>query len=74
MKVTLESTSQIVNASGIDRRVWEGVTEHGVRVIALIPRLAVKNGQDVSQFEAELKETRAPSFEAREAYPLRMIL
>jgi len=74
LKVTLESTSQIVNASGIDCRVWEGETEHGVRVVALIPRLAVKNGQDTAQFEAELQETRAPSIEAQQAYPLRMIL
>lgn len=74
MKVTLESTTKIVIVDGgIECRVWEGITEKGVRVSALIPRIAVKNGDDASQFEAELREQRAPSAYA-EAFPLRMIL
>jgi hypothetical protein len=48
--------------------------ESGISVVALIPRIAVKNGQDISQFEAELKEQRVPSLEAVQAFPLRMIL
>ena len=83
MKLTLESTSKVVSISqrtssamesSIQARVWEGTTERGVRVIALIPRLAVKNGQDVSQFEEELQEQKPPSVEAQEAFPLRMVL
>jgi hypothetical protein len=73
MKITIESTTKIVSANGIDCRVWEGISEHGVRVVCLIPRIAVRNGQDTAQFEAELKECRAPSADA-EVYPLRMIL
>lgn len=72
MKMTIESTTTIVNANGMDCRVWEGETERGVKVQVLIPRVAVKNGQDTSQFEAELKEHRAPSADL--AFPMRMIL
>ena len=74
MKMMIESTTRIVKANGgIDCRVWEGVTERGVAVVVLVARIAVKEGQDVSQFEAELKEARAPSKDA-EVYPLRMVL
>lgn len=73
MKITIESTTKIVNANGIDCRVWEGKTEHGVEITCLIPRIAVKDGQDSTQFEAELQEQRPPSATI-EAWPLRMIL
>lgn len=32
MKITIESTTQIVEANGVKCRVWEGVTERGVKV------------------------------------------
>jgi hypothetical protein len=79
MKITIESTTKLVTlkpimgSAGVECRVWEGATEAGIRVVAWIPRIAVADGQDVTQFEAELKEMRAPSAEA-EAIPLRMIL
>lgn len=73
MKITIESTTKIVTADGIQCRVWEGETEHGVKVTCLIPRIAAQKDQDLSQFEAELKEQRTPSAYA-EAFPLRMIL
>jgi hypothetical protein len=74
MKITIESTSLVVNANGIDCRVWEGSTEGGVKVQCLIPRISVKKDQDCSQFEAELKEMKAPSVDAQMCYPLRMVL
>lgn len=74
MKITIESTSKIVEASGIQCRVWEGKTEHGVQVTCLIPRIATDaQEKDLSQFESELQEHRAPS-PIVEAWPLRMIL
>lgn len=73
MKITIENTTKMVKANGVDCRVWEGETEHGVKIVVLIPRIAVKEGQDVKQFEAELQEQRAPSAET-EVFPLRMIL
>lgn len=78
MKITIESTTRIVLvktsmlADGIECRVWEGETAGGVKVEALIPRIAAREGQDLAQFEAELQEQRAPS--ADSAWPLRLIL
>ena len=73
MKITIESTTRIVKANGIDCRVWEGKTERGIEITALIPRIAVRNDLDTTQFEQELQEMRAPSRDT-EAFPLRMIL
>jgi hypothetical protein len=79
MKVTLESTTQIVTIvdsttqATIPARVWEGTTDSGIKVQALITRIAAKTGQDLSQFERELQETRPPSADFQ-AFPLRMIL
>jgi hypothetical protein len=73
MKITIENTTKIVTASGVQCRVWEGTTESGIKVQALIPRIAVAAGEDTSQFQKELEEQAAPSPEI-EAWPLRMIL
>jgi hypothetical protein len=74
MKITIESTTKIVNASGVDCRVWEGATETGVKVQCLIPRIAALAGEDLSQFEAELQEQRPPSIDMEQAFPARLIL
>jgi hypothetical protein len=74
MKITIESTTKIVDANGIDCRVWEGKTERGIEVICLIPRIAVRNGQDTAQFEEELKEQRPPTVINDAAFPMRLIL
>lgn len=82
MKITIESTTRTVfvkpslhssSSANIECRVWEGETASGIKVQCLIPRIAVTNGQDTAQFEAELKEQRAPSADVA-AFPLRMIL
>jgi len=73
MKITVESTSKIVSVNGIDCRIWEGETERGIAVHCFITRIAAKADQDLAEFEAELRETRAPSAEAA-AIPPRMIL
>lgn len=76
MKITIESTSKIVELNGVSARIWEGETDSGIPVHAYITRLAVQEGQPASnyrQFENELKETRKPSPDI-EAIPLRMIL
>ena len=73
MKVTIESTGEIVVVNGVPCRVWEGVTERGIQVQALIPRIAAKANQDLAQFEKELKECRPPLAVPR-AFPARLIL
>lgn len=80
MKITLESTTKIVNVTlaaaplhSIACRVWEGQTESGIKVSALIPRIAALATDDLSQFEAELEEQAQPT-EASRAFPLRMVI
>lgn len=74
MKLTIEQTTRIVEIHGVPARIWEGTTESGVRVLCLVTRVAVERSEDCSQFERELKETRAPSVESLEAFPLRLLL
>ena len=79
MKISIEATTRIVLVKtceadeGIKCRLWEGETEHGVKVEVLIPRIAAKVGQDLSQFEDELQECRPPSADSQ-CFPLRLIL
>ena len=68
MKITIENTTKIVEVSvGVGRavpcRVWEGETDSGIKVACLIPSIAVRNGQDTTQFDRELEQQRAPSGE-----------
>jgi hypothetical protein len=80
MKVTLESTTRVVEVvtpSGIvPARVWEGETESGIKVVALITRIAHHKRDDAfaHEFEAELKAQRTPSEDALKAFPARLIL
>lgn len=75
MKVQLESTTHIVTLdNGIQCRVWEGQTDSGIRVQALIPRIAAHKDEDLSQFERELQEQKPPTAAAIDCFPLRMVL
>lgn len=77
MRAWLESTDKIVmleTASGeVPARIWEGLTEGGVELIAFVTRVAVFADVDQREFERDLRETRALS-PAAEAIPLRLIL
>jgi hypothetical protein len=73
MKVTIESTSKLVEVNGVPARVWEGVTASGIPVQCFVTRVAIHPDHDQAQFEQELAQCRAPSAEA-EAIPMRMIL
>ncbi len=72
MKITIESTTKTVFANNVECRVWEGKTSTGVEVECLIVRIAASKTEDLSQFEAELKEQRPPSVQT--AFPLRLVL
>ena len=79
MKIAIESTPRVIAVKASDKsdpvlcRVWEGVTSSGIKVQVLVPRIAALATEDLTRFDAELLETRAPSAEV-EAFPLRMIL
>jgi hypothetical protein len=71
--VTIESTDKFVELNGVPARIWEGQTHKGARVIVYVTRIAVRDGEDVSEFESDLRACREPSAAAK-AIPLRMIL
>ncbi len=76
MKVTLESTSKVVELNGVPARIWEGTTEGGVEVHAYVTRIAVREDvipEEMAIFERELLEQRAPSL-AVQSIPLRLII
>lgn len=60
MNVTLESTTKIITVGGLSARVWEGKSDSGIEVTALIFRLAINNESDSSAFDRELEQCRAP--------------
>jgi hypothetical protein len=64
MRVTLESTTQIVEFNGLPARVWEGTSEKGIPVTAFITRIApaIENppAHVVAEFERDLLEQRPP--------------
>lgn len=74
MKVTLESTSRIVEINGVKVRVWEGHTENGVACHALIATVACHKDADASEFQKSLLEMKAPSAEGIKCFPLRMFI
>ena len=64
MKITIENTSEIVTLpNGTQARVWDGVTESGVRCHLLVTRIAVHKDDDCGAFERELleKTPKAPA-------------
>lgn len=71
MKITLESTPVLQTWQNVQCRVWQGKTDGGVPVYALIPRLAVPIEADQAEFERELK---AQPHTAPLAIDIRMIL
>lgn len=78
MKITIESTEKIVtiivNGAEVPARIWEGATGSGIPVHAYLTRIAAfSENTDLSQFERELQQCRAPSA-AVAAIPLRLIL
>jgi hypothetical protein len=80
MKASITSTDQIVDIQAIGHpgktkaRVWEGVTEAGVKFTAYIPLVQVATKDDNFQFERELSEHKPPEDWTRRAIDARMIL
>jgi hypothetical protein len=75
MKITIASTSKLVELDGVQCRIWEGETEHGARVHCFIPRIGTdsQDPKQLEQFAKDLVEQRAPS-PAIASFPLRLIL
>ena len=74
MKITIESTSKIIEFNGLPARIWEGKTESGIKLHVYITRVAIdKDESRIEEFAKELLEQKAPTPEI-EAIPLRLIL
>ena len=78
MKITLENTDRMVTINGnTPARVWEGETSTGIKVIALISRVAIPGEiceEVVEQFNRELSQEKEPSNEAIRVFPLRLVI
>lgn len=63
MKISLESTDQVVSLNGVPARVWQGTTESGVSVQAFITRIAIEASHEAAceQVARELEETSVPA-------------
>jgi hypothetical protein len=55
MKITMESTDRIETISGLRCRMWEGVTDGGVKCFAFVPLIAVHKHNDTAAFDRELE-------------------
>lgn len=79
MKLTLHSTSRLISVNGCPARVWEGETESGVAVVALIAQVGTTSipvdGRDhLAEFERALNEHEEPSAEAWAMFPYAAIV
>ena len=73
MRITIESTSKMVELNGVPARIWEGRTESGIPVHCFVTRIMALKTENLEQFERELTEQKPPSADVQ-VYPLRMVL
>jgi hypothetical protein len=81
LKATIVSTDRIVDSvpapggpRSVPARVWEGVTEGGVKFIAYITAVQVAKGESNLVFERELTEHKRPTPFTERAIDMRHIL
>jgi hypothetical protein len=60
MKITIESTSQIVTVGGVKTRRWLGVTDRGTKCDVFVSMLRAANTEDSSQFDEEMLSMPQP--------------
>jgi hypothetical protein len=60
MKVTIESTKEVVDIDGVQTRLWKGTTDTGIVVHCFIHRISPQRHDQLEQFEAELIEQPKP--------------
>jgi hypothetical protein len=80
MKATIESTDRIVEVSDPSgrralARVWQGVTESGVRFTAYITQTQVRSGEGrEAEFNRDLVRSGPPDAETIKAIDLRYVI
>lgn len=76
MKMTIESTAELVDINGVPARIWQGESDSGTPVIAFVTRIAVPEDageQAHAQFAAELQQHAVPRA-AVQTLPTRMLI
>ena len=76
MKITIKNTSKTVMVDDVITRLWEGTTENGTIVYALIARVFHDKDLDkdkVNEFSKDLKQVDPPSLPMI-SFPTRLIL
>ncbi len=60
MKITMESTPELLEVDGVPVRLWAGKTEGGIEVVVMVHRIAVRTEDADGAFARELQETAQP--------------
>jgi len=60
MKITIESTNEITDIDGVAVRLWNGVTESGIKVKVFVHLLGVHEKEDQGEFLRQLAEATPP--------------
>jgi len=60
VKIAITSTDMVTDVNGVRVRVWNGITERGVKCRVFVHMLRTNADADVAEFEAELKAQPSP--------------
>jgi hypothetical protein len=60
VKITMQSTNELITVNGALARIWVGQTENGIPVTCYVTNVMVARTEDLSEFERELREVRPP--------------
>lgn len=75
MKLAIWNTSRIVTINGVSARLWEGVTDKGIKVHCLMTTIAADcDANDLADFDRELEEVAEPSRESAVAFPFARVI
>jgi hypothetical protein len=63
MKITIESTGKMACVEGVRCRIWNGITDRGVKCEFYVMTIAVDADADQSEFEREFGLNSQPAIE-----------
>jgi hypothetical protein len=70
MNIQITPTNKITTLGEVPVRLWEGVTDQGVKCKVFVHRIAVHESEDSSAFERTLREQMPPPM----VFDLRQVL
>jgi hypothetical protein len=51
MKIQMEATEHVVSIDGVECRIWNAVTDSNIPCFVFVHRIAVREEEDLEQFE-----------------------